>query len=378
MLPKRTRSALFAILGFVTFGALPATASAASKRPKGSKQRSVVDGDPALSDAAMATAHEEWTTYGPNGSYSQRSRPTATVQTSPTDASANRDPERSPETSAPAPVTVQVDESTPAGVSAAALLPRSETEPETESEWSGDPSHAAVDGGAAPEFKHKGFVAEVQGGAMGCTGSICAGSNGHNASAGARFDAFVGGNIAGLFELGVSGGYGTMTPKVSAGTNALALYGLELPDIPPELLNGFDLNTLNIDSARLDDLRVGPALRVHFVRKGRMQAYVGSGFGYHRFRGRYGTPSGDASLSFHGIDIPVEAGLGVYLSKRLSVGVRFDYIWTHYAAVSVKHPQANMVAPLGYLDQQLEARNQSLMGNLPQFWTTSLGLRLTL
>ena len=213
---------------------------------------------------------------------------------------------------------------------------------------------------------------------MGCTRSICSGSSGHNAGAGARFDAFIGGNIAGIFELGVAGGYGSMRPKVAEGTNALALYGLDVPDIPPELLDGFDLNTLNVNRARLDDLRVGPALRVHFVRKGRMQAFAGTGFGYHRFRGRYGTPSGDASLSFHGIDVPFQAGLGVYLSKRLSVGVRFDYIWTYFAAVSVKHPQANMVAPLGLLDQQLEARNESLTGTLPQFWTTSLGLRLTL
>jgi hypothetical protein len=169
-----------------------------------------------------------------------------------------------------------------------------------------------------------------------------------------------------------------MTPQVAPGTNALALYGLEVPDIPAELLDGFDLDSLAVTGAKLDDFRLGPALRFHFVPKGRVSAYIGTGFGYHRFRGIYDTASGQAKLSFHGIDVPMQAGVGVHLSKRISVGVRFDYLWTYYGAVSVKHPEANMVAPLGYLDRQLEARNQSLTQNLPQFWTTSLGLRLTL
>ena len=60
------------------------------------------------------------------------------------------------------------------------------------------------------------------------------------------------------------------------------------------------------------------------------------------------------------------------------MGLRFDYVWTYFSAVAVKHPAANMVAPLGYLDQQHETQDRSLMDNLPKFWTTSLGLRLTL
>ena len=228
------------------------------------------------------------------------------------------------------------------------------------------------DRGTNEAIKHKGFVLSANAGAMGCTGSICSGANGHKASPGARFSGFLGGNI------GLAGGWGELRPQVAQGTNALKLFGLQVPDIPPELLNGFDLNSLAVQSAKLDDFRMGPAMRLHFVPKGRVLAFVGTGFAYHRFRGTYVTPSGTAKLSFHGLDVPMQAGLGMYLNKRLSVGVRFDYLWTYYAAVSIKHPQANMVAPLAILDSQLEERNASLTDNLPSFWSTSLGLRLTL
>lgn len=257
--------------------------------------------------------------------------------------------------------------------------------PEAEAEAVVEPSAPSTlatpleeDLGTNEPIKHKGFILSANAGAMGCTGSICSGANGHNASPGAGFSGFLGGNIGGFVDIGLAGGWGQLRPQVAQGTNALKLFGLQVPDIPPELLNGFDLNSLAVQSAKLDDFRMGPALRLHFVPKGRALAFVGTGFAYHRFRGTYVTPSGTAKLSFHGFDVPMQAGLGMYLNKRLSLGVRFDYLWTYYPAVSIKHPQANMVAPLAILDSQLEERNASLTDNLPRFWSTSLGLRLTL
>lgn len=227
-------------------------------------------------------------------------------------------------------------------------------------------------------LKHKGFVLEAQGGTMGCTGAICSGSAGHRATPGPRVSGFVGGNIGGIVELGISGGFGKLQSSVQENRNALDIFGISVPDIPSEYLNGFDLNTLVVSSSQLDDFRAGPALRLHLVPRGRVQAFVGSGFGYHRFRGRYETASGPIALSFHGLDVPLEAGLGVYINKRVSVGVRFDYLWTHYAAVSIKHPQANMVAPLVLLENQLASRDQALTEHLPRFWAGALALRLTL
>lgn len=229
---------------------------------------------------------------------------------------------------------------------------------------------------------HRGFVFAPELGTIGCTRNVCAGSQGHDAMPGFTAGGFLGGNIGGIFEIGLAGHWGQLNAQVGDDANALGLYGINRGDIPSEAAAvGFDYDDYQTSSARLTDARVGAAVRLHFIPRGRVAAYVGSGFGYHLFRGDYTTRSGPARLAFHGLDIPAQAGIAVYINRRIAVGAKFDYLWTYFAAVNARHPSSapdGMVAPLGVVEQQLERRDKSLTDNLPQFWTATLGFRVTL
>ena len=218
-------------------------------------------------------------------------------------------------------------------------------------------------------FKHHGGVVQVEGGVLGCTRSFC--QSGMATTPGPAVSAFLGGNIGGRVEVGASGSYGTLRAEPHGRSTPVDFFDVELPAELP-------LNLLTIQGVTLEDWRVGPSVRLHALKQGRFEAYVGSGFGYHRFTADYTTPIGKVALAFHGIDVPVEVGAGVHITKRLSVTSRFAYQWTHFGAVSVDLPRMGLVAPMGSLEQRLGREQGSLEDKLPHTWSVGLGFRLTL
>jgi hypothetical protein len=236
------------------------------------------------------------------------------------------------------------------------------------------------------EWKHSGFVIDAKVGMLGCLRSICAGSNGHAADPGVRLGGFVGGNIGGVLELGVQGAWGRLRPDVAPGKNALDLYGIDAAAVQEAMdehtggmaaENGLDLGLLEVEKAQLQSIQAGLGLRIHFVRRGRVDAYVGSGIGYESFRADYQTPTGDTRLTFHGLGVPAQAGLSVYLTKRLALGADFEYRWTHFGVGQLQHPEQEAVLPLSILDRYGHGANE-IGKQLPHFWTAGVTARLRL
>ncbi|MBV1859821.1 MAG: hypothetical protein KUG77_15525 [Nannocystaceae bacterium] len=226
---------------------------------------------------------------------------------------------------------------------------------------------------------HRGIVLDARVGAAGCLRSLCTES--HRASPGLRLDGFVGGNIRGWIDLGISGGWGSYGTSVETNANVLRLYGVE----PAQLQLaanamgnplGFNPFALQVQSARLRTARVGPALRVHLIPRGRGIAYVGAGLGYSTFLADYDTAVGDVSLRFHGIDVPLQLGGGVQISEHLAAIVQFDYTFTSYPVARFDHPQQNLTLPVAFLDSAASASgNDSVSDSLPRSWGVGMGLR---
>jgi hypothetical protein len=223
------------------------------------------------------------------------------------------------------------------------------------------------------------LVADLRIGTLGCIGGLCRG--GHDVSPGLRLGGFLGGNIRGWFEVGVGGGWGTLGSKVAPGTNAMVLYGLDAGTLQQVLLAQaaglvqVDLAGLAVQDDQLRAAQVGPSVRVHLVPRGRIGAFVGSGVGYNVLRARYQTTLGDLGLDFHGIDVPVEANVSVYVHEHLAVGLQFDYLWTWYGVAVLDHPQQRVAMPMGLLQAAARQQGVDLRGQLPQFWTLGLALR---
>jgi hypothetical protein len=242
-------------------------------------------------------------------------------------------------------------------------------------------SPAVVDRAESPRrtLEHRGFVADVRVGTLGCIGGLCRG--GHDVSPGARLGGFLGGNIRGWVELGLGGGWGTLTSKVAPGTNAMTLYGLDPWALQYVLaaqaagLVTVDLAGLAVQDDQLRAAQVGPSLRVHLVPRGRVGAFIGTGVGYNVLRARYQTPLGDVGMGFHGIDVPVEANLSVYVLEHLAVGVQAEYMWTWYGLAVLDHPQQRIPMPMGVLQAAAQTQGVDLRGQLPQFWTLGLAIR---
>lgn len=226
---------------------------------------------------------------------------------------------------------------------------------------------------------HRGIVLDARVGAAGCLRSLCTES--HRASPGLRIDGFVGGNIRGWIDLGISGGWGNYGTSVETNANVLRLYGVE----PAQLQLaanamgnplGFNPFALQVQSARLRTARVGPALRVHLLPRGRGIAYVGAGLGYSTFLADYDTAVGDVSLRFHGIDVPLQVGGGVQISEHLAAIVQFDYTFTSYPVARFDHPQQNLTLPVAFLDSAASASGgNSVSDSLPRSWGVGMGLR---
>jgi len=230
------------------------------------------------------------------------------------------------------------------------------------------------------QFRHHGFVVDGRLGTLGCFRSLC-GSDSHDARPGVRLDAFVGGNIRGWVDIGLSGGWGTLTPNVPQGTNALVLYGMDPVQLQQalDLLGGqalgIDLASLAVTDSKMRAAQLGPLFRVHFIPRGRFTAYVGTGAQYNLFRTRYATPGGDVRLDFHGIAVPVQGGFGVHVLENLAVGVQFDYLWTWYGLASIDHPQRALTLPVRVLESAAQMQQVDFRRQLPQFWTFTFALR---
>lgn len=243
--------------------------------------------------------------------------------------------------------------------------------------------HAAVkEDAASPKerFVHRGAVADLRIGTLGCIGAMCR-SGRHDVSPGVRVSGFIGGNIRGWVELGLAGGWGTMKPSVTPGTNALLLYGLNPAVLQQALLAQaaglIDVNFagLAVSEAKMRATQVGPRLRIHLLPRGRVGAFVGSGVGYHRLRNLYETAAGSMGLDFHGLEVPVEANLSVYVLPNLALGMQFDYMWTWYGLAVLDHPQQRAAIPMSVLQAAAQQQDVDLRGELPQMWTLGLAVR---
>ena len=233
------------------------------------------------------------------------------------------------------------------------------------------------------QYRHNGFVIDGRLGTLGCVRTLC-GSDRHDARPGVRLDGFLGGNIKGWVDLGVSGGWGTMTPRVDEGTNVLTLYGLDPYRLQQalDLLGGqalgIDLGALAVTDAKLRAAQFGPLVRVHFIPRGRFTAYVGTGAQYNLFRAKYDTLGGNVRLDFHGIAVPIQAGFGVHVLENLAVGVQFDYLWSWYGLATVDHPSRKFTLPVRVLESAAQMQQVDLRRQLPHFWTFGFALRARL
>lgn len=260
----------------------------------------------------------------------------------------------------------------------ATATPTEPSEPETADPV---PAAALVTKAEPPrkKYQHKGLVADFRIGTLGCIGAFCRGA--HDVSPGVRLGGFLGGNIRGFVELGVGGGWGTLGSKVSPGTNAMLLYGLD-PNVLQLALLAQAAGLINVDLTGLavqdDQLRAaqfGPSVRVHLLPRGRIGAFVGTGVGYNVLKARYKTAIGDVGMDFHGIDVPVEANLSVYVLENLAVGVQFDYMWTWYGLAVLDHPQQKIPIPMRLLQGTAATQGVDVREQLPQFWTLGLAIR---
>lgn len=234
----------------------------------------------------------------------------------------------------------------------------------------------------AADFEHKGIVSEFQLGALGCSGPIC--STNHNTGPGVQIGGFVGMNLAGFVDVGIRGGWGSLNPRVESGTNALSLYGVDANLLADELEREMDLEQeldlsgLTVSDARSSAANVAVAARVHVIPRGRMSAFVGTGVGYQLYQTKYDTSIGRARLAFHGVAVPIEAGLGVYITRRISLSGQFNYIWTHYSVGTLDHPDQKLRTPLATLTDSSTSVETDFDAELPRFWTATVAFRLTI
>jgi hypothetical protein len=229
-------------------------------------------------------------------------------------------------------------------------------------------------------FPHRGFVADVLIGPMGCVKGMCEGDR-HAISTGVRASGFIGGNIRGWVELGLGGGWGSMRSRAAPGTNALLMYGLD-PWLLQQALSAAAAGLLKVDLAglsttrtRMQTAQAGPMARINFIPRGRMLAWGGAGLEYHLLRNRYDTQSGPVRLDFHGLAVPIQAAVGVYVHEHVAITAQFDYLWTWYGLAVLDHPDQKTAIPVAVLQQAAQLQGVDLRGELPQFWTVGIGLR---
>jgi hypothetical protein len=236
-----------------------------------------------------------------------------------------------------------------------------------------------------PKIPHRGFIIDAATGVLGCTRAMCAGDGGLAAQPGVFVGGFVGGNIGGFVELGVRGGWGKLRSRGGA-SNPASDWGVSPGAVQADLLErSSSLGDIPIEDtfaeARTHEVdmsayNVAPALRLHFVPRGRVIAFAGAGGGYGGFRTDYATDRGRMRVTAHGIAVPAEAGLGVHITKNVAVVARFDYVWMRYVFLGFDAPDETWVVPTSMSDRAADEGGTA--GDLPHFWTVTLGLRARL
>ena len=231
------------------------------------------------------------------------------------------------------------------------------------------------------KWRHGGLVFDLQIGTAMCFRQFCRSDTGHNAAPGLHLGGFFGGNVLGILEIGLEAGWNTLRPREVAGRNAVNLYGLdpvllqqeisEQQGVPVEV----DFSTLVVNTVKSRALNVGPSLRIHFIRKGRGLAYVGTGLHYQLWRNRYTTAGGDLRLDFHGISAPFKIGGGAYVHPNIAITGEFTYSLALYVLGGVNHPDLSAVAPLSIIESTAVNAGASLTKGLPHFGKFAVNVR---
>lgn len=216
------------------------------------------------------------------------------------------------------------------------------------------------------KFQHKGTAFDLRLGSIGCTREVC---KNHKGKPGIRVDGFFGRNIAGIVDVGVGGGWGNMRSSVPSGSDGLLLFGIDSSAIPQEARDMLNLDALVVERARLDTVQAGLNVRIHFVRQGVVDPYIGAGMGYSLFRGRYDTAEGRTRIAFHGLGFPLQAGFVAWVHKNIAIGAQFDYIVTWYGGLTIRGAAGNFAAPLGRVRDEAKKADVSPPGDLPHYWT---------
>jgi len=226
-------------------------------------------------------------------------------------------------------------------------------------------------------IQHNGLILGAGVGVVGCTRSVC--DDGHESRPNLAVDGYLGWNFLGFVELATTGGWGRLTPQVGGRENALGLYGVDegsYDDVAEQL--GVSVSDLEITGARSQLIHVAPVVRFHFPRRGRVAMFAGGGVGYLLYRNDYDAPDGDFRLDWHGVQVPVQAGLAIYASKRIAFDIYGTYRFAWYAAGRLDHPRASGAAPTGALGDAVDGAGLDFDAQLPHMWSVNLGIRFTL
>lgn len=235
------------------------------------------------------------------------------------------------------------------------------------------------------KWRHSGLILEPRLGVLGCTREFCAGSSGHDAKPGVMLGGFLGGNVFGLLDLGIEAQWGAPRPGDIAGRNALTLYGLD-----PALLQGviaertgvdfieLDFSKLTVTSGTMRSVSAGPAMRIHFIRKGRGLAYVGAGIHYQLWRNRYETTGGPTRLDFHGFVAPLRIGGGAFVHPNIAITGEFAYNYAFYMITGISHTELSAVAPLTVIEGAALEAGSNLRKGVPHFWSFTVAVRFRL
>ncbi len=241
------------------------------------------------------------------------------------------------------------------------------------------------------EWKHSGFFMEPRLGTTGCFGPHCRGASGHDVTPGVDVGGYIGGNIAGIVDIGIEGSWGRLNAGDLQGRNVFELYGVNpvtFEDVVNAELRSYaggdgtganqvDFSELVVNGSVLGRTAgAGPLVRVHFIRYGRGSFYLGTGAQWRVWGNKYETELGDVELDFHGIALPAAGGLGFYPIKHLMIGAEFRYVFTHYFLSVIDHPELSTYSPMSLIDAATAEAGSSVSDGLPGFWNASVTMRV--
>ena len=210
-------------------------------------------------------------------------------------------------------------------------------------------------------------------------------------SPGVDVGGYIGGNIAGIVDIGVEGSWGRLNAGDLRGRNIFDLYGVNpvtLEDVVNAELRSYaggdgtganqvDFSELVVNGSVLGRTAgAGPLVRVHFIRYGRGSFYLGTGAQWRMWGNKYETELGNVALDFHGIALPAAGGLGFYPIKHLMIGAEFRYVFTHYFLSVIDHPELSTFSPMSLIDQATAEAGSTVSDGLPGFWNASVTMRV--